>query len=57
MNNRLFKAHWYEGRILERVDFGDHTGMVLEPYFAELEEREDQLKFHRARRIEPGHEA
>jgi flavin reductase (DIM6/NTAB) family NADH-FMN oxidoreductase RutF len=47
----------FVGRILERVDFGDHTGMVLEPFFAELEEREGQLKFHRARRIEPGHEA
>jgi flavin reductase (DIM6/NTAB) family NADH-FMN oxidoreductase RutF len=47
----------FVGRILERVDFGDHTGMVLEPFFAELEEREGQLKFHRAKRIEPGHEA
>jgi flavin reductase (DIM6/NTAB) family NADH-FMN oxidoreductase RutF len=47
----------FVGRILERVDFGDHTGVVLEPFFAELEEREGQLKFHRARRIEPGHEA
>jgi flavin reductase (DIM6/NTAB) family NADH-FMN oxidoreductase RutF len=47
----------FVGRILERVDFGDHTGMVLEPFFAELDEREGQLKFHRARRIEPGHEA
>jgi flavin reductase (DIM6/NTAB) family NADH-FMN oxidoreductase RutF len=50
-------ANRFVGRILERVDFGDHTGMVLEPFFAELEERVGQLKFHRARRIEPGHEA
>jgi flavin reductase (DIM6/NTAB) family NADH-FMN oxidoreductase RutF len=47
----------FVGRILERVDFGDHTGMVLEPFFAEVEEHEGQLKFHRAMRIEPGHEA
>ena len=47
----------FVGRIVERVDFGDHTGMVLEPFFAEVEEHEGQLKFHRAKRIEPGHEA
>jgi flavin reductase (DIM6/NTAB) family NADH-FMN oxidoreductase RutF len=47
----------FVGRIVERIDFGDHTGMVLEPFFAEVEEQEGQLKFHRAKRIEPGHEA
>ena len=47
----------FVGRILERVDFGDHTGLVLEPFFAEVEENEGQLKFHRAKRIDPGHEA
>ena len=47
----------FVGRILERVDFGDHLGMVLEPVFAEVEEREQQLSFHRAKRIDPGHEA
>jgi flavin reductase (DIM6/NTAB) family NADH-FMN oxidoreductase RutF len=46
----------FVGRILERVDFGDHTGMVLEPLFAEFEEPEGQLGFHRAKRIDPGHE-
>jgi flavin reductase (DIM6/NTAB) family NADH-FMN oxidoreductase RutF len=46
------------GHILERVEFGDHTGMVLEPIFAEGEEPDDgQLSFHRAKRIDPGHEA
>ena len=44
----------FVGRILERVDFGDHTGMVLEPVFAEVEEarRPAQLppsQAHRAR--------
>jgi len=47
----------FVGRILERVDFGDHTGMVLEPIFAEVEGSDDQLSFHRAKRIDPGHEA
>jgi len=27
------------------------------PMFIEVEEREGQLRFHRARRIEPGHDA
>jgi flavin reductase (DIM6/NTAB) family NADH-FMN oxidoreductase RutF len=47
----------FVGRILERMDFGDHVGLVLEPFFAEEDEASGQLGFHRARRIEPGHEA
>src|SRR5215210_5799134 len=47
----------FVGRILERAGFGDHTGMVLEPFLAEVEEQEEQLGFHRAKRIDPGHEA
>jgi flavin reductase (DIM6/NTAB) family NADH-FMN oxidoreductase RutF len=47
----------FVGRIVERIDFGDHVGMVLEPFFAEADEDSAQLGFHRAKRIEPGHEA
>ena len=47
----------FVGRILERVDFGDHTGYLLEPVAAEADEESGQLGFHRAKRIEPGHEA
>ena len=47
----------FVGRIVERVDFGDHTGMVLEPFHADEDEASGQLGFHRAKRIEPGHEA
>jgi flavin reductase (DIM6/NTAB) family NADH-FMN oxidoreductase RutF len=47
----------FVGRIVERVEFGDHLGMVLEPFFAEEDERSGQLGFHRAKRIDPGHEA
>jgi flavin reductase (DIM6/NTAB) family NADH-FMN oxidoreductase RutF len=47
----------FVGLILERIDFGDHVGLVLEPTFAEADEESAQLGFHRARRIEPGHEA
>ena len=47
----------FVGRIIERVDFGDHTGHLLEPIAAEADEESGQLGFHRAQRIEPGHEA
>src|SRR4051812_47702239 len=45
----------FVGRVLERVDFGDHTGFVLEPFVAEEDEESGQLGFHRAKRIDPGH--
>lgn len=47
----------FVGRIAERVPFGDHLGMVLEPFFAEEDPEAGQLGFHRAKRIDPGHEA
>jgi flavin reductase (DIM6/NTAB) family NADH-FMN oxidoreductase RutF len=45
----------FVGRILERVDAGDHDALILEPLAAERPEPEEELTFHRARRIEPGH--
>jgi flavin reductase (DIM6/NTAB) family NADH-FMN oxidoreductase RutF len=47
----------FVGAIIERVDFGDHVGLVLEPFYADEEEASGQLGFHRAKRIDPGHEA
>ena len=47
----------FVGRIVERIDFGDHVGMVLEPFYADADEESAQLGFHRAKRIDPGHEA
>jgi flavin reductase (DIM6/NTAB) family NADH-FMN oxidoreductase RutF len=47
----------FAGRILDRIDFGDHVGIVLEPFFAEADDDAGQLGFLRAKRIEPGHEA
>jgi flavin reductase (DIM6/NTAB) family NADH-FMN oxidoreductase RutF len=47
----------FVGRIVERIQFGDHVGMVLEPFSADEDEASGQLGFHRAKRIEPGHEA
>ena len=45
----------FVGRILERLDAGDHDAVILEPVAAERPEPEQELTFHRARRIEPGH--
>jgi flavin reductase (DIM6/NTAB) family NADH-FMN oxidoreductase RutF len=45
----------FVGRILERIDAGDHDALILEPVAAERPEPEEELTFHRAKRIEPGH--
>lgn len=47
---------WFAGRILSRVDFGDHTGFVLEPIDAEAGQIDATLGFREAKPIEPGHE-
>jgi flavin reductase (DIM6/NTAB) family NADH-FMN oxidoreductase RutF len=49
--------NWFVGRIVERLDLGDHVGHLLEPVAAEMGTRADEFTFHRAKRIEPGHEA
>ena len=43
--------------MLERVDAGDHDALLLEPVLAERGTETDEFTFHRAKRIEPGHEA
>jgi flavin reductase (DIM6/NTAB) family NADH-FMN oxidoreductase RutF len=48
--------NWFAGRVLERQDFGDHHGFLLEPIEGEAGRGEQTLTFHRAKRIEPGHE-
>lgn len=46
---------WFAGRILERLELGDHAGFLLEPIEGEGE-REPGIGFQQARDIEPGHE-
>ena len=48
---------WFVGRILERVDGGDHLGFVLEPVEATMTEDRVGLGFQSVKGIEPGHEA
>lgn len=47
----------FVGRIVERLDAGDHRLFLLEPVFAEHDGEVRQFPFHRAKRLEPGHEA
>jgi flavin reductase (DIM6/NTAB) family NADH-FMN oxidoreductase RutF len=48
--------NWFAGRVLERFDVGDHMAFLLDPFEAHSDGGERQLDFHRAKRIEPGHE-
>ena len=47
----------FVGRVVDRLDLGDHTGYLLAPTLAEYAGEYRQLSMRRARDIEPGHEA
>jgi flavin reductase (DIM6/NTAB) family NADH-FMN oxidoreductase RutF len=47
----------FVGRVLWRRDAGDHDAFLLEPIAAEATSGEAEFTFHRAKRIDPGHEA
>lgn len=46
---------WFAGRILQRIDFGDHVGHLLQPLDADAHASAGQLTYQQARDIEPGH--
>jgi flavin reductase (DIM6/NTAB) family NADH-FMN oxidoreductase RutF len=48
--------NWFAGRVLARLDAGDHDLFLLEPVAGEAA-ADDEFTFHRAKRIDPGHEA
>jgi flavin reductase (DIM6/NTAB) family NADH-FMN oxidoreductase RutF len=50
-------GRWFVGEIIERRRLGDHIGYLLEPFAAADNESGGTFKFHRAKRMEPGHEA
>lgn len=52
----LALENWFAGSILQRHDFGDHCGLLLDPIEGQAGRSESPLTFHRARSIEPGHE-
>ena len=47
----------FVGKVLQRTDAGDHVAFVLEPVAADKGHPGKQFPFHRAKRIEAGHEA
>jgi flavin reductase (DIM6/NTAB) family NADH-FMN oxidoreductase RutF len=47
----------FVGRVVWRADAGDHDAFLLEPIVAEHGTGEDEFTFHRAKRIDPGHDA
>jgi flavin reductase (DIM6/NTAB) family NADH-FMN oxidoreductase RutF len=47
---------WFSGRVLERVEFGDHVGFLLEPTVVHVGASDGSLTFRRGSWIEPGHE-
>ena len=49
-------ANWFAARVVDRWTAGDHDAFLLEPVAAEAEPQAD-FTFHRAKRIDPGHEA
>lgn len=49
--------NWFVGRVLERLDLGDHVGFLLEPIAAHHQPGESYFTFEQAENIEPGHPA
>jgi flavin reductase (DIM6/NTAB) family NADH-FMN oxidoreductase RutF len=50
-------GNWFVGRVLDRLDLGDHVGFLLEPIAAHREAGESYFTFDQAKKIEPGHPA
>jgi flavin reductase (DIM6/NTAB) family NADH-FMN oxidoreductase RutF len=47
--------NWFAGRVLDRLDAGDHDAFLLAPIAAAGGGDRGQFSFHRARSIQPGH--
>jgi flavin reductase (DIM6/NTAB) family NADH-FMN oxidoreductase RutF len=50
-------SRWLVGRVLQRFDTGDHTGLLLEPIATRVDPWEGQLGYQSVRDLEPGHPA
>ena len=48
-------AGWFVGRVLDRLDTGDHLGFLLEPVAAEVSDVPN-LTFQDVKRLDPGHD-
>jgi len=50
-------GNWFVGTVIDRIDVGDHVAFQLAPLAAERRHDVRPFPFHRAREIDPGHEA
>jgi flavin reductase (DIM6/NTAB) family NADH-FMN oxidoreductase RutF len=50
-------GNWFAGRILDRMEAGDHWAYLLEPVRGDSDAGEGAFMFRDAQWIEPGHEA
>ena len=50
-------GNWFAGRILDRRPADDHWAFLLEPFQASSDAADGAFTFHRAKRIDAGHEA
>ena len=48
---------WFAGKVVDRVDPGDHLGLVLAPFAAECLDHGPQLGFQAIHDLHPGHPA
>jgi flavin reductase (DIM6/NTAB) family NADH-FMN oxidoreductase RutF len=48
---------WFVGRVLDRLDVGDHVGFLLEPIAAHQADGAPYYTFEQAKHIQPGHPA
>jgi flavin reductase (DIM6/NTAB) family NADH-FMN oxidoreductase RutF len=48
---------WFAGEVVDRVDPGDHVGLILAPVAAECRDHGPQLGFQSVHGLEPGHPA
>jgi flavin reductase (DIM6/NTAB) family NADH-FMN oxidoreductase RutF len=48
---------WFVGRVVWHADAGDHDAFLLEPIAAHADAAQGEFTFHRAKRIDAGHEA
>ena len=47
---------WFVGRVLERLDTGDHLGFLLEPIAAQATPESEGATFQQVKAIDPGHD-
>jgi flavin reductase (DIM6/NTAB) family NADH-FMN oxidoreductase RutF len=48
-------ARWFTASVMQRIDFGDHVGHVLDPISIHAGPDSSQLTYQKAHDIEPGH--